>query len=83
MRQWESDPLSLAYDPVTGDTHLLDALLVELLRLTEVPDGRTLAELATDLADVFADQDAEQARLVIRSSLATLEEMGLAERRSR
>lgn len=83
MRQWESDPLSLAYDPVTGDTHVLDALLVELLRLTGAPGGRTPAELASDLADVFAGQDAEQTGQVIHSGLATLEEMGLAERRSR
>lgn len=83
VRQWESDPLSLVYDPLSGDTHVLDALLVELLQLTGQAHGRTVEDLALDLADVFAERDAESAREAIRSGLATLEQMGLVEQKSR
>ncbi len=63
VRQWESDPLSLVYDPLSGDTHVLDALLVELLQLTGHLHGRTVEDLALDLADVFAGRGGDPRRL--------------------
>jgi PqqD family protein of HPr-rel-A system len=78
VRQWDEEVLCVVYHPLNGDTHLLDALPAELLRLlTDKPC--TTPELLADLSDVFADVDAQQAADLLERSLATLREMGLVQ----
>jgi PqqD family protein of HPr-rel-A system len=76
VRQWEEEALCVVYHPLNGDTHLLDPLPAELLRLL-TDKAYTTPELLTDLSDVFADVDPQQAADSLESSLATLREMGL------
>ena len=75
-RQWEEQALCVVYHPLNGDTHLLDALPAELLRLL-TDKAYTTPELLADLSDVFADVDAQQAADALERSLATLREKGL------
>jgi PqqD family protein of HPr-rel-A system len=78
IRQWDDEVLSVVYHPLNGDTHLLDPLPAELLRLlTDKP--YTTLELLADLSDVFADVDPQQAVDLLERSLATLREMGLVQ----
>ncbi|MFM2448392.1 MAG: hypothetical protein RIS44_842 [Pseudomonadota bacterium] len=76
VRQWEEEALCVVYQPLNGDTHLLDALPAELLRLL-TDKAYTSSELLADLRDVFADVDAQQAADSLERSLATLRAMGL------
>ncbi len=76
VRQWEEEALCVVYHPLSGDTHLLDALPAELLRLL-TEKACTAPELLADLSDVFADVNAQQAADSLERSLATLREMGL------
>jgi PqqD family protein of HPr-rel-A system len=78
VRQWEEEALCVVYHPLNGDTHLLDALPAELLRLL-TDKAYTAPELLADLRDVFADVDAQQAADSLERSLATLREMGLVQ----
>ncbi len=79
VRQWDDEPLSVVYDPVRGDTHLLDALLVEILRLlSEQPQSG--ADLYAGLADVIDGGNFAEALSSINDSLARLEEMGLVKK---
>ncbi len=78
VRQWEEEALCVVYHPLNGDTHLLDALPAELLRLL-TDKAYTTPELLADLCDVFADVDAQQAADSLERSLATLREMGLVQ----
>jgi PqqD family protein of HPr-rel-A system len=78
VRQWEEESLCVVYHPLSGDTHLLDALPAELLRLL-TDKAHTTPELLADLSDVFADVDAQQAADLLERSLATLREIGLVQ----
>jgi PqqD family protein of HPr-rel-A system len=78
VRQWDEEELCVVYHPLNGDTHLLDALSAELLRLLTEKDCTT-AELLADLVDVFAEVDAQQAVHLLERSLATLRELGLVQ----
>jgi PqqD family protein of HPr-rel-A system len=78
VRQWDEEVLCVVYHPLNGDTHLLDALPAELLRLL-TDKAHTTPELLADLSDVFADVDAQQVADSLERSLATLREMGLVQ----
>lgn len=76
VRQWEEEALCVVYHPLNGDTHLLDPLPAELLRLL-TERAYSSPELLADLSDVFAAVDAREAGDLLERSLATLREMGL------
>jgi PqqD family protein of HPr-rel-A system len=78
VRQSEEEALCVVYHPLNGDTHLLDPLPAELLRLL-IDKAHTTCELLADLSDVFADVDSQQAVDLLERSLATLREMGLVQ----
>jgi PqqD family protein of HPr-rel-A system len=78
VRQWEEDALCVVYHPLNGDTHLLDPLPAELLRLL-TDKVYTTRELLADLDDVFANVDAQQATDLLERSLTTLRDMGLVQ----
>jgi PqqD family protein of HPr-rel-A system len=81
VKQWDGDPLSIVYQPLSGDTHLLDPLPVELLRLVGA-QPQTLAQLAAELADALCALDTADALDLLENSLVKLQEMGLVQRRS-
>lgn len=76
VRQWEEEALCVVYHPLNGDTHLLDPLPAELLRLL-TEKACSSRELLADLGDVFADVNQREALDMLECSLATLCEMGL------
>jgi PqqD family protein of HPr-rel-A system len=78
IRQWDEEALCVVYHPLNGDTHLLDALPAELLRLL-TDKAYTSSELLDDLSDVFADVEVQEAADLLERSLATLREMGLVQ----
>lgn len=76
LRSWGDEDLSVVYNTLSGDTHLVESPGAEILQLlTESP--HTAESLVSALGDLF--QDHEQSRLVqyIGATLLRLKEVGL------
>lgn len=75
FRSWADDEFSVAYNLLTGDTHLLDALGFELLHLLKSSPASTTM-LCQNLAELFPDTDVVSLGALIHSSLLRLQEAG-------
>ncbi|MDY0747261.1 HPr-rel-A system PqqD family peptide chaperone [Paucibacter sp. R3-3] len=77
-RDWD-DGLSAVYDDASGDTHVLDALAMELLELL-MRQALSIPELAVELADAVPD-DMDQATVhsFLERQLQSLLGLGLIE----
>ncbi len=77
FRVWNwGDTGGVAYNVVSGDTHRIDALGVELLRLIEEFPATTEA-LALSVSDGFIDAEEEWIRQTVESTLVAMQEVGL------
>lgn len=76
VREW--DDAGVIYDAFNGNTHLLDALGLELLDLLHQHPW-DLPSLVAELRDALPDDlDAEAASQLLNAKLAQLERLGLA-----
>ncbi|MFT7722600.1 MAG: HPr-rel-A system PqqD family peptide chaperone [Roseateles sp.] len=74
-RDWEG--LGAVYDDGCGDTHLVDALSIELLELL-ARQPRSVAQLVEQLADATPElMDAETAAAFFDRQLRALRDLGL------
>ncbi|HEY0956999.1 MAG TPA: HPr-rel-A system PqqD family peptide chaperone [Roseateles sp.] len=77
-RDWD-DSLSAVYDDGSGDTHVLDALAVELLELL-LRQSLSIRQLIEILADALPDDmDADVAHTFLERQLQSLRDLGLVE----
>jgi len=75
-RDWGDDDLIVVYHKSSGDTHLLEPLAAVILEMVESAPC-TSAMLATELDDVFQDEDQKVALEVIETTLIQLRGVGL------
>jgi len=73
---WDDDDLAVAFDKVTGDTHLMASSAVEILRLIEKTPASEEA-IAQELADLFTADDHEKLPRFISATLLQLRDLGL------
>lgn len=78
--QWRDwDGLGAVYDDGTGDTHLIDALAVELLSLL-AQQPRSVRQLVDDLADALPDDMGHEiAAAFFERQLLALQNLALIE----
>jgi PqqD family protein of HPr-rel-A system len=76
-RDWEG--LGAVYNDDSGDTHLVDALAIELLELLK-QQRRSVPQLVDQLADALPDEmDAATAAAFFERQLRSLQQLGLVE----
>ncbi len=75
QREWEGE--HFVFNPLSGDTHLLNALSMEILRLLHGEGGRALDDVVTRLMAETPDVEEQQLRHTIGLHLVQLEAMGL------
>ncbi len=78
IRQWDDDELCVVYQPLSGDTHLLDLLSVEVLRLVKLQD-RTVGDLLTDICPDLTDEPMVEASQQLVATLDKLQRMGFVD----
>lgn len=73
---WDEDDLAVAYDKVTGDTHLIQISAIEILRLVEKSPASAEA-IAQELAELFSADDQYKLPEFISATLLQLRDIGL------
>jgi PqqD family protein of HPr-rel-A system len=76
VRSWSGEE-GVVYDTLSGDTHLLEPLALELLQRLEPGLPRSARALLDDLADAVGDDSPESALTAIEQSLASMRRVGL------
>jgi PqqD family protein of HPr-rel-A system len=76
MRTWDGDVV--VYNPLSGDTHLLDVLTGELLRVI-IAGPATVAALREAAASLLEVPDDDSLGRHVGEALAALDESGLIE----
>lgn len=79
VRSWDGEECSVVYDVISGDTHLLDDLSLELLALIDAQPGTT-SELARQVGDFFADGCSDEQIEFVQATLLQLQSVGLVTR---
>lgn len=81
FKEWDDDSSCVVFDPGCGDTHLLEPLASEILRLIDrAPCSSEL--LAEHLGPLLEDVEPANVIDLIDSCMATLEGAGLVVHRS-
>ena len=75
VRSWSGEE-GVVYDTLSGDTHLLEPLALELLQRLQPGVARSARALLDDLANVV-DDDGDAALAAVEQSLASLHRAGL------
>lgn len=76
FRSWSDEDLSVVYNTLSGDTHLVESPGLEILQLlTESP--RSAESLASALSSLFQDQEPDRLVQYIDATLLRLKEVGL------
>jgi PqqD family protein of HPr-rel-A system len=76
IKSWSDEELGLVFDAVSGDTHLLDQLAVEILQSLQKEPSRA-EQLNQQLADRFSPDDQCKAAEFITTTLLQLRDIGL------
>lgn len=79
IRSWDGEESSVVFDVISGDTHLLDDLSLELVGLIDAQPATT-SELAHKVADHFADGYNDEQIEFVQASLLQLQSVGLVAR---
>lgn len=76
FRTWNGEDVSVVYNGISGDTHLVEELALHLLQLVGVSPLST-ETLALQLTDFFVENDPNKIQEFIDSTLLQLETVGL------
>jgi PqqD family protein of HPr-rel-A system len=76
IRQWEECE-AVVYDDLTGDTHVVDALAVEILRVIERGALPNVESLVTVFRQEFAEESDSEVATRVRRTLEGLMGIGL------
>lgn len=74
------DDSAVVFNQLTGDTHQVGLLAVELLLVLERSPGRSSASLLEELQDVFSDTEPSSGLAMIEDAMFQLEALGLVKR---
>lgn len=79
LKSWPDQDEAVAYDCLTGSTHLLDPLQTELIRqLRHAP--MTADELLQKVLELFQEEDLENVPEYLETTLFRLQDHGLVSR---
>jgi PqqD family protein of HPr-rel-A system len=76
IRSWSGDE-GVVFDTLSGDTHLLESLALELLHCLDAAAPRDARALLDDLADSVGDDGLESALHAVERSLESMQRVGL------
>ena len=76
FRSWDDDGFAVVYIVDNGDTHLIESMALELLRLIQV-SPRTAESMATSLADIFSSEEYDAILDSVNLTLFKLLDVGL------
>ena len=76
VRSWSGEE-GVVYDTLSGDTHLLEPLALELLQQLAAGAPRSASALLDELADLIEDTAPESALAAIEQSLESMRRAGL------
>jgi len=76
VRSWGGEE-GVVYDTLSGDTHLLEPLALELLQHLTLGAPRSASALLDELADLIEDTAPEAALAAIEQSLESMRRAGL------
>jgi PqqD family protein of HPr-rel-A system len=76
VRSWSGEE-GVVYDTLSGDTHLLEPLALELLQQLTLGVPRSASALLDELADLIEDTASESALAAIEQSLESMRRAGL------
>ncbi len=76
VRSWSGEE-GVVYDTLSGDTHLLEPLALELLQQLAPGVPRSARALLDELADLIEDTAPESALAAIEQSLESMRRAGL------
>ena len=76
VRSWSGEE-GVVYDTLSGDTHLLEPLALELLQQLTRGVPRSASALLDELADLIEDTASESALAAIEQSLESMRRAGL------
>lgn len=76
VRSWSGEE-GVVYDTLSGDTHLLEPLALELLQRLQSGVSRSARALLDDLADVVVDDGSQPALVAVERSLESMHRAGL------
>ena len=76
VRSWGGEE-GVVYDTLSGDTHLLEPLALELLQQLTLGVPRSASALLDELADLIEDTAPESALAAIEQSLEAMRRAGL------
>ena len=75
-RAWNADDLAVVYHPLSGDTHLIDASALEVLKLLG-GGPRSTQSVIDGLSAVLPDEDQPTLCTFVDSTLLQLQGIGL------
>ena len=78
IRQWDDDELCVVYQPLSGDTHLIDLLSMEILHLVKLRD-RTVGDLLAEICPDLTDEPLVEASQQLVAALDKLRQMGFVD----
>ncbi len=76
VRTWGGEE-GVVYDKLSGDTHLLEPLALELLQRLDAGTPRSARALLDDLADLLEDAGSESSLAAIEHGLESMRRAGL------
>ena len=76
VRSWSGEE-GVVYDTLSGDTHLLEPLALELLQRLQVAAPRSARALLDDLAELLEDGGSESSLAAIEQGLESMRRAGL------
>ena len=76
FRIWDKDEFAVVYIVANGDTHLVDLLALELLRLIQI-SPRTAESLALSLTEFNPGEEDDMALQSVEETLLRLLDVGL------
>ena len=75
VKQWDDG--AVVYDIIAGDTHVVEPLVMELLRLLELRSPRTIAELTAELVPLLPEESEVAISDATSGAISRLSEIGL------
>ena len=74
---WEDEEFAVVYVPASGDTHMIELLALELLRLIQADPSRTSEQLAASLAVLLETELSVSLHESVDAALQKLADVGL------
>ena len=75
LKEWDDD--AVVYDIISGDTHVVEPLAMELLQLLRERSSGTSAELVAEVLGLFQGESRTEVSVSVGETLLRLQQLGL------